>query len=132
MIISPLTYVLISMYNTSNNNQSRIFSLSWGTNSKPVYLSKGTQTELPISIQNNLNNQVTLTLSGSGTSMASLIQIINYGQSYSIMKINGNNNGINLLLSIPNNTTSGQYSIQVTGTNLANISKELTYSYTVL
>lgn len=127
---SLVTYFVLFAYNNSTDN----FQLSFGIASNPTQIDRGTQIQVYVYVDYNSKDHITLTTSGTGSSFAIFYNknIENGNQLFSNITITGNANGADLIIYIPDNTQSGSYTVQITGTNSAGITSNITYSFSVV
>jgi uncharacterized membrane protein len=72
-------------------------------------------------------DHITLTLSGSGASWANFV-VGQSGPLVSKITVHGYD-AVFLLVKVPNNVQTGEYQITITGTNSAEITRSLKYSF---
>lgn len=145
VVVSLIAYFVIfyqnKSYNNSNDNVQLVIAGGTKQNpnfTNPVTLSKGQVYYFGVDVYFNPKDSITLFASGgNGTSMASFE--INSRVTTNTITLtgksnlaeNGATNFANVEIVVPYSAESGNYNIQITGFNSAEIASSATYTFTV-
>jgi uncharacterized membrane protein len=127
VVASSVAYVVL-FSNSSYNNSTDNIQLSFNT-APPSQIHQGSNSSyIVINVNYNPKDHITLTTTGTGASWA-------YFGVYGIssVRITDGTDSVPLAIYVPNNALTGNYTVQIIGTNSAGItSVPLTYSFSVI
>lgn len=113
------------------DNHTDNIQLSFGS-SYPTEIQRGSQTEVHVHTTFDSRDQITLRTTGELASCATFIKHIDSGLGYvSRITINGEYNGVNMLIKIPEYIQTGTYEITIVGSNSVGKTSTLVYQFEV-
>lgn len=134
MVVPLVTYGLLFYFVNSSDN----FSLAFIPASTQV--EKGTYAEVAVGVHYSfvykygIRDQFSLAVSGTGASWAGFSPIYPYSngsQTLSQLTVTPPTTGAVLVIKVPENAQTGNYSVTVTATNNVGLKSSATFNYTV-